>query len=179
MDVLIRRAVQEDAPGIARVHVDSWRTSYAGLIAAEFLDQLSYAKRAELWAQILAKPEDPGIIFVAESSAGEIIGFVSAGPGRENDPLHTGEIYAIYLLQEAQGQGIGTQLWDAAVHFLLEQGYPSLLVWVLRDNLPARRFYAAAGGQILREKPIQIGQQKLSEVAYGWNAFDTLEEEKS
>jgi hypothetical protein len=42
------------------------------------------------------------------------------------------------------------------------------LLWVLKDNLPARKFYEALGGIYLREKPIKIGSQRLIEVAYGW-----------
>ena len=32
--VTIREARIEDAPGIAKVHVDSWRTTYAGIVSA-------------------------------------------------------------------------------------------------------------------------------------------------
>jgi len=43
-----------------------------------------------------------------------------------------------------------------------------MLVWVLVDNHPARRFYEALGGQELRTQPIEIGGVTLEEVAYGW-----------
>jgi len=58
-------------------------------------------------------------------------------------------------------------LWDAAVANLGRQGIKSLLLWVLTDN-PARRFHERLGGQYVREKEIDIGQQPLLEVAYGW-----------
>jgi len=40
---MIRPALPNDAAEIARVHVDSWRSSYRGLLADEFLDSLSEA----------------------------------------------------------------------------------------------------------------------------------------
>ena len=38
----IRRAKLDDAPGIAKVHVESWRTTYKGIIPNDFLNNLSY-----------------------------------------------------------------------------------------------------------------------------------------
>jgi hypothetical protein len=35
--VTIRRAVREDARAIARVHVDSWRTTYRGIVPEEHI----------------------------------------------------------------------------------------------------------------------------------------------
>jgi len=43
------------------------------------------------------------------------------------------------------------------------------MLWVLRDNTPARKFYATLG-----EKPIEIGTQTLIEVAYGWKDLHRL-----
>lgn len=42
-----RDAVVEDAPGIARVHVESWRAAYAGLMPQAVLDDLSVGASAE------------------------------------------------------------------------------------------------------------------------------------
>lgn len=44
----IRKANRDDAPGIAKVHVDSWRTTYKGIIPQSFLDELSYEQRTKL-----------------------------------------------------------------------------------------------------------------------------------
>jgi hypothetical protein len=41
------------------------------------------------------------------------------------------------------------------------------MLWVLADN-PTRGFYEALGGRLLGEQPIQIGNDSLAEVAYGW-----------
>lgn len=45
----IRKAVLSDAKGIAKVHVDSWRTTYANIMTEAYLNQLSYEKREEMW----------------------------------------------------------------------------------------------------------------------------------
>lgn len=38
----IRKAVLTDAKGIAKVHVDSWRTTYKNIIPDEFLKKFTY-----------------------------------------------------------------------------------------------------------------------------------------
>lgn len=60
---------------------------------------------------------------------------------------------------------------ETAIRELCARGFSSMLLWVLKDNLPAHKFYEAIGGKYLREKPIKIGNQTLIEVAYGWNDF--------
>ena len=56
----------------------------------------------------------------------------------------------------------------SAMRELNRRGFSSMLLWVLKDNLPSRKFYEAVGGKYLREKPMVIGNQTLIEVAYGW-----------
>ena len=46
----IRKAVIADVKGIAKVHVDSWKTTYRDIISDEFLNKLSYESREKLWA---------------------------------------------------------------------------------------------------------------------------------
>lgn len=168
---VVRPAVLSDAAGIARVHVESWRTTYAGIIAEEVLQALSAERREPVWSRIISQAE--GFMFVAEED-GQIVGFVHGADEREGDPDYTGEVTAIYLLKQAQGRGLGRELMRAAAHELHRRGHTSLLLWVLKDNLPARRFYEALGGQLLREKTIEIGGQTLIEVAYGWRDLDAL-----
>ncbi|MFK4392310.1 hypothetical protein ABH916_004238 [Peribacillus frigoritolerans] len=47
--MLIREASLADAEGIAKVHVDCWRTTYKDIMASDFLDKLSYEKRKDIW----------------------------------------------------------------------------------------------------------------------------------
>jgi GNAT superfamily N-acetyltransferase len=165
--IRVRQAQAGDAPAIARVHVDSWRTAYAGIVAGEFLASLFYESREQMWSQMLSSPTNQSFVHVAETADGQIVGLVCAGPVREGDDTFKGEIYALYLLQSYQRQGIGRLLFRASARELERRGMTSLLVWVLAAN-PARRFYEAMGGQYVGEKEIEIGEQRLVEVGYGW-----------
>ena len=173
--MLIRPAVPSDAPGLALVHVESWRETYRGIIPDVVLDGLSVERRAANWTQMLSQPDAPGVTYVVEDDSRRIVGFASGGLEREGDPDYTGELYAIYVLKAAQGRGLGLALTEAVAVSLLQLGCVSMLVWVLADN-PAREFYAHLGGTVIREKTIDIGGAPLREVAYGWRDMRILTE---
>jgi GNAT superfamily N-acetyltransferase len=172
--LLIRLAEPSDAQGIARVHVDSWRTTYRGIVPDSVLAGLSYEQREQYWYSVLTSPtETLQWIHVAEDEAGQVVGFACGGTERENDPDYKGELYAIYLLASYQKQGIGRTLTYTIAQDLLDAGIQSMLVWVLAQN-PSRAFYESLGGQFLRDKAITIGGVTLTEVAYGWRDLNSL-----
>jgi ribosomal protein S18 acetylase RimI-like enzyme len=169
----IREAQSEDAAGIARVHVDSWRTTYRGIISEEVLANLSYENRERGWARGLSDPNRKTFDFVAENDSGEIVGFATGGQERTGDQSYKGELYAIYILEQFQGQGVGNILTQAIVQRLAQSGMTSMLVWVLVDN-PSLHFYEALGGQRIKQQPIEIGGETYEEIAYGWEDITVL-----
>lgn len=169
----IRIAQPNDADGIAHVHVDTWRTSYVGIVPDEHLAQLSYEKRAERWRENFATFTPAQFVFVATDESNRVIGFALGGPERENDPIYKGELYGLYLLKEYQRRGIGRQLVVTVVNRLSQAGFRTMLIWVLAEN-PARDFYAALGGKPVREKMVTIGGKALREIGYGWDDITPL-----
>lgn len=165
----IREAVLEDAEGIARVHVDSWRTTYKGIVSESVLQQLSYEQRAENWRRGIGK----NALYVAEDESGRIVGFATGGKERTGNYDVDGELYAIYLLNEVQGQGIGRKLTRIIASTLQEQGFVSMLVWVL-DRNPSKQFYESLGGQPIDEAMIDIGGEEFKEIAYYWDTIDSI-----
>jgi len=162
----IRPAVPEDAPAIARVHVDTWRSTYPGIVPDSYLAGLSYAASGARWRQHLEQPGGE-LTFLALDPAGVVIGFASCGPLREPAPGFDGELYGLYLLAAWHGCGIGRGLFTHAAHNLIQRGFRSMLLWVLRDN-QTRAFYEHLGGEPVGEKTIEIGGTSLIDVAYGW-----------
>lgn len=160
----LRGATPADIPGIARVHVQAWRETYAGIVPAAHLAQLSTERSEQVWVRSLAAPA--GRTFVL-APGGQVQGFVSAGPTRGDLKAFDGEIYALYLLGHLQGRGHGRRLFAAAVEALRDDTHRSMALWVLRDN-PTRGFYAHMGGVVVGEQPLTIGGEELVEVAYGW-----------
>lgn len=173
--ITIRPATLDDALDIAKVHVDTWRSTYRGIVPSSFLDNMSYEEGERRWLTHLRNAEIDGkrCFFVAEDELGHIVGFISGGFNRDDDPVYMGELYAIYILQAYHGRGIGQKLVLALVEKLLQMGIETMLLWVFAVN-PARKFYEALGGQLVRESTFELEGVIVNEVAYGWLDIRTL-----
>jgi ribosomal protein S18 acetylase RimI-like enzyme len=166
---MIRAATIDDSPGIAQVHVASWRSTYRTLLPGDFLDSLTEANYADRWRRFIG--EGASRVYVLEDE-GVLVGFASGGRERAGETGYTGELYAIYILDGAQRRGHGRELVRAVVDGLRDMGFDDMIIWVLRDNRPARLFYERLGGVYVRTQPITLGSATLEEVSYGWPRLD-------
>ncbi len=132
----IRYAVPGDAAGIARVHVQAWREAYAHLLPADTLAGLDEGAREEMWRKTIAAATTD--IRVASDGA-EIVGWATAGAGRDADAPRPLELEGIYVLASHHGTGAGQLLLDAAAG-----GRPAYL-WLAADNPRALAFYRRNG----------------------------------
>lgn len=172
--MIIRQAYPFDAAGIAEVSVQSWRTTYAGIIPSGFLERLSRADREFAYEDRLSFLCTPTseFAYVAEEQD-RIIGFAYAGPKRAGLTEYLGEIYALYLLKEYQRRDIGQRLVTEVVRHFLATGVGSMIVWVLICN-PACAFYEHLGGSIVAQSDIDIAGTTLLKIAYGWRDIRTI-----
>ena len=169
----IRAATPSDAPAIGRVHVQGWQETYGRMLSDGLLASVSATVRAAMWRGGL-DAEPPILLYVAERTNGELVGFAGGGARRGSALPHDAEIYAIYVVQAAQNRGCGRRLLAALGNALLARGYTSLCLWVLEENAGARRFYERLGGAVVGEKPEVDGEPASREIAYGWNSLAEL-----
>jgi L-amino acid N-acyltransferase YncA len=171
----VRRARADDAPAIARVHVDSWRSTYAGLLPEDMLVRLSSAEHeARWWRHVLGRFRRRHYVYVAEDKEAGVVGFVSGGRSRDRELAYEAEVYALYLLDEYQGMGLGRALFLRLVDRLHRECGPGLSVWVLSAN-PSRYFYEALGGRRVATRCERMGGAEVEATAYGWaNMADLL-----
>ncbi|GIP27150.1 acetyltransferase [Paenibacillus sp. J23TS9] len=163
---IIRQAEEKDIYGLAKVHLDSWLTTYRGIVPDTYLDGLKLESRIELWTRVL-EPANKTMTFVLENSSGEVVGFINGGLSRETELDIDAEVYSLYLLKEAHGKGHGRELMNRLTIYFREQGYHSMLVWVFEDN-PAVQFYKKMGGEFLMQDELQIGGESVSELCLEW-----------
>jgi ribosomal protein S18 acetylase RimI-like enzyme len=144
MEILVRRATPEDAAALAAVEVTSWRAAYHGLIPDALFDNLSVEEKTERGRRNLFKHGACGRkrVVVALRDA-KVIGFVRVGPVL--DASEVGLVYLLYVLPAYWGCGVGSTLMNAAMGELQALGMQEALLWVLRDNRRARRFYEGLG----------------------------------
>ena len=140
----IRRATAEDAPALAKVHVDSWQVAYRGIVPYSHLERFTYQRREDAFRQAIAANLEETYLIEDNDQA---IGILTIGASRDDDldVNLTGEIWGIYITPSSWRQGIGTILVQEAERMLKSRGYQDVVLWVLEDNMDARRFYEKMG----------------------------------
>ena len=163
-----------DARTMAEVHVASWKSTYLGIFPEALLKGLSVENRECSWRDSLTTHAPPSVTTLVGCDArGKVVAFVTGGKERTGQLGCDAEIYAVYLLQEAQRKGLGTLLVRHFVHELDARGFGSMAVWVLALN-PSRRFYECLGGNVIGQQQIERGGQPFIEVAYGWQSLNVF-----
>jgi ribosomal protein S18 acetylase RimI-like enzyme len=167
--VHIRDGGEADIEGIARVHVQGWRESYKNFLSPDLLAGLSVEERMMIWQRALDRADPQAKLLVAETNEGEIVGFARGGPIRGKGPELLGteaEIFVIYLLDKVKRQGIGRRLMSGVFSHLHSQGFRTVGLWVMKENISARRFYEALGGTPGPEQSFDLRGQMVTEIAY-------------
>jgi GNAT superfamily N-acetyltransferase len=158
---MLRIATRDDIPGLARVHVQSWLETYTGLVPQEILETFTLEFRMAQWARTLDSPVD---VFVAEID-GEMVGFTSAGTSRLEG--FEAEVFTLYLLERAQGSGLGRALFGRALEALQARGFGSCAVCVLAANRSCG-FYRHLGGVQVRATDVEIRGVKYAGLEFGF-----------
>ncbi|MFE8645933.1 GNAT family N-acetyltransferase [Sphingomonas sp. NCPPB 2930] len=150
---MIRPAELSDAAAVASIHHEHLGS-----------DQPMAPRQTAFWRDAIefAEPQ----IYVADED-GEVVGFV--GFDRSRDPKTkptVGEIWALHVLPDFQGRGIGLALWDAAREGLDDEGCTQVTAWVQLRNERALRFFELAGfkREMTTLRTAQVGIERLEEV---------------
>ena len=165
----VREAALDDAEGIARVHTDSWQTSYRGILPDTVLERIDVGQRAESRRKIL-RDRSVFQLVAYDLTHGDIVGFCDAGASRRHVP-YAGEIYAIYLAHRAKRHGLGQQMIERVQAWLAAQDMRSMIIWVLENNHHARQFYEAMGGRASTRLQSRVGGYPVVELSYVWDRF--------
>ena len=175
--IAIRRARRTDAAAIGRVHVETWQSTYAGLLPDAMLVRMSDVRQTAWWSRALADPREQRGIFVADDEEMGVVGFGSCGPVRETPEgldgteQRVGEVYTLYVEPDFQNQGLGRRLLDAMFRQLQADGCDTAVLWMLAEN-PTRFFYEGLGGAVVGRRVDRMGGTPVEEVAYAWRDLD-------
>lgn len=168
-DLLIRSAADADVPHIARIHVDSWRDVYRGVIPDAVIDARTVQGATAMWSANLAKY--PANLTVAETPDGKVAGFSCAGPvtDAERSGPYEFEVYAMHVRPDIRRSGVGAALLRDALRRARDDLHlHSMIVWTLEGLHLSRRFYEREGGKLVKHGHFSIGGVELPELAYGW-----------
>jgi len=178
--MIYRRPNSLDSYEIAKIHVNTWTSTYKGLISEKVLQRRTYEVVQRRWHDRIARLTDKEIIYIAKNDYGEIVAFIWARTEKFNltgtlQDLndYEGELMAIYVLKEYQNKNIGLRLLSLVVNYLLSKNINSMIVWVLKEN-PSKGFYKRLGAKYIGDKYLDLDGELYLESAYGWSDIRTI-----
>jgi ribosomal protein S18 acetylase RimI-like enzyme len=163
--VRIRPAEASDVDAIARIEVETWRATYAGMLPDRVLVGMSERRQQGAWTGLVRFR--PGDVIVVEDSDSGVIGFGNCGVQRDPSLPYAGEVFTLYVTPDSQNRGVGRRLIGALFERMQQTGKNSALIWVIRAN-PSRFFYERLGGKNVLTRRIRVGGEPVDAIAYGW-----------
>ncbi|MCX5400906.1 GNAT family N-acetyltransferase [Streptomyces sp. NBC_00102] len=146
----VREMTDEDCEAVAAIRVGGWQSAYLGLMPQPYLDAMDVGRETEIRRERLAAGGAVNLVAVTGppgQPAPEVVGWACYGAYREDDGRRTegGELYTLYVRPDRTGTGTGGALLAEVMARAAGDGFPTLALWVLRENTGARRFYERAG----------------------------------
>ena len=161
--VTIRDAVPDDAPGMARVIVDTWFAAHRGQVSEAAFEERratwGYEESERGWRRSLTEPPDTGRTLVAVE-AGRVVAVAAS----QRLDASRADIGALYVETSHQGRGIGQRLTAQLMSHYDRVGCSVVEIRVLATNRPARAFYERIGGVVTGSCADPEGEETI----YAW-----------
>jgi GNAT superfamily N-acetyltransferase len=177
LGITVRPARPDDAAGVARVYIDSWHDTYAGVLPTQLLCAMTPAGQSARW-QATIRAQSREHVLVAEHETYGIVGMTSFGAARDGAAGFDSEVYTLYVDPNFFGQGAGKALLNAAFADLRRRGYSGCIIWAHAKN-PARFFYEAMGGRLIASRTARLMGDGVPETAFGWRKLALAERASS
>ncbi len=156
-EIIVRKAEKEDVRQIAEILVEDWQKAYRGMIDSDFLDSMSADQRYEIEVKRYQK-------YVVATDGNEILGY--AWLEMTEDEAADCEIIALYVRYSDRNNGIGKLLFQNAKKYFRESGKKKMIIWCLKENDEARRFYEKTGGKEFRTGSHNWGGKDYDIISY-------------
>ena len=155
--LVIRQAAEEDVPQIAEILVEYWKTAYRGIIDSAYLDSLSVEGRYQIEIRRYRK-------YVVAAVGKEILGY--AWNELIDDESADCEVVALYVRYAKRKSGVGRALLQHSMALFRAAGRKRMIVWCLRENDEARRFYEKMGGKVYKPGTHPWGGREYDMISY-------------
>lgn len=159
---MIRYYEEKDIEKVAKIITEDCKIAYKGIIDDEYLKNLDYKDKEK---SIREKYQKQKSIVLEE---GIVKGYSRFGENRDEEK-DLGELYALYVEADERGKKIGEKLLRKTASILKERGYKEMVIWCLKENKKARKFYEKMGGKLYKTRNIEIGNKEYAEVCYKYD----------
>lgn len=165
MGLSIKYVSIEDLDTLANVHSESLRAAYKDIVPDDIINNsFSFERRRVGFTRELEKKTPfNAIAFDGDNP----VGLLSFGDSRHIDvDEDTIELWRIYLLPQYWGSGFGEELFSWGINEIRARGYKKVILWVLEENLRARRFYEKNDFAFTGQKQEEEMGKIISEMLY-------------
>ncbi len=156
-EIIIRNAEKEDVGQIAEILVEDWKKAYRGIIDSDFLDSMDADQRYEIESKRYQK-------YVVATDGNEILGY--AWLEMTGDEAADCEVIALYVRYSKRNNGIGKRLLQYAMRCFRDAGKKKMIIWCLKENDEARKFYERAGGKVFLTGSHDWGGKEYDLISY-------------
>ena len=164
-NIKIRNATLEDIESVAKLHVDSWHETYAGIISQDYLDNMknNLEKRIERM-----KNEFNLRTMIVVTLNDEIVGFSEFVFSNEfsKDLDIDCELCGLYIKNGYKHLGLGSIVFGYVTDLFKKENKKKMGLWCVKENEPAIYFYKKKGGVFTKEKTFTIAEKEYSEIAF-------------
>lgn len=192
----LRPITPDDAALIARLHTESWRSAYRGILLDAFLDGDLLAERERTWHERLTTGFGVGWVVERDGAAA---GFTFVR--RERDVRWGLWVDNLHVRPALKGRGTGRVLLGAVAEYAatlaashgtsraaphgtshgtsraaVHEPDMGIWLWVYADNAPARAFYERVGGDVVETVPmLSPDGRMLPECRVAWKNAQALQ----
>jgi ribosomal protein S18 acetylase RimI-like enzyme len=164
----IRRAEVSDAEELARINIDVWHSTYAGIVDESILRAMELSQYIRKWRDIITKQESVERWCYVAIAGPDPVGYVAAGRNTDADGFEA-VIHALYLRPEFHGQGIGIGLFEQVLGDLSAARLSSFKLYVLKANRLGRRFYDRYSPDVRCDGTLAMEGAIYCDMLYGWH----------
>ncbi len=164
----IRKAVVSDAPLTAAININSWKSTYKGIVSQSFLKSLDIESRIDPAIKRIER-NDMDCLIAVDVEKKRVVGFANFGPCREKNIDADAELYSIYIDDDYHGCGIGKSLFLEGFEATKRRQYKKMMVSVFSQNNNARAFYDRMGGQLVGFNQVLLEDVSYPTATYVWN----------
>ena len=171
--MILREANLNDLSNIAKLHTQSWRENYSGVLSAEYLNEDVVSDRNKVWTERLTTPSANQYVLIAENND-DFCGFVCVFGAKHSK--YGSIVDNLHVNSKIKGQGIGTKLLISAAKWAVTNYKDhELYLEVLENNKSAIGFYESLGGRKIDSAfwHTPCGNE-VTEFIYSWGSPELL-----
>jgi ribosomal protein S18 acetylase RimI-like enzyme len=166
--VTLRDATDSDSAAIARLHAESWRSAYRGILSDDYLDNRAHSERAILWQTRFSEKSGKPFFAILAEMGSDLAGFACVFP--DEDPTFGSYVDNLHVAPQLTRQGIGRRLLSEVARRLIADQTPGgLYLWVMEKNFKARQFYSSAGAvEVDCDEFVMPDNTRVREIRCSW-----------